>query len=161
VIGRVECPRCGAVSDAAEIWLWINGQGERLQIEAGRIQQSGHVSMFDLACGCKFDTELWRLSVSTQVSTRGSSQMISVTPIPAVEAMSQRTAEIARAGEQRVEFAGYVVAGHDGGPILKIDWDGDVHATPRDGEIELLACRRAGYSDYRLYGLIEIGDSGG
>jgi hypothetical protein len=60
--------------------------------------------MFDLACGCKFDTELWRLSVSTQVSTRGSSQRISVTPIPVVEAMSQRTAEIARAGEQQVGF---------------------------------------------------------
>jgi hypothetical protein len=143
----VECPRCGLATEADGIWLWVGGQGERLRIERGSIQQSGHVDVFDLACGCKFDTELWRLSVQTSMSLRGGHTSIRVTPVAAVP--------------RGQEFAGYVIAGHDGGPILKIDWDGDVHATPRDGEIELLECRRAGYSDYRLYGLVEIGDSGG
>jgi hypothetical protein len=85
-VGRVECPRCGRVTEAAGIWLWVDGQGERLRVENGSIQQSGHVSVFDLACGCKFDTELWRLSAQTSVSLRGGSFSVRVTPIAAVPA---------------------------------------------------------------------------
>jgi hypothetical protein len=81
VNGRVECPRCGRVTEASGIWLWVDGQGERLQIEAGRIQQSGHVAVFDLVCGCKFDTELWTLRITSSLSLRsGTSVSISVHP---------------------------------------------------------------------------------
>jgi adenine-specific DNA methylase len=84
-MGRVECPRCGRVTEAAGIWLWVAGQGERLRVENGRIVQSGHASVFDLACGCKFDTELWRLSVSTRVSVAsGASVDVHVTPVAAI-----------------------------------------------------------------------------
>jgi hypothetical protein len=57
------------------------------------------------------------------------------------------------------EFAGYVIAGPDVSPsqsTLKIDWDGEVHPTSRDAEISLLECRRRGYEDYGLYGLVQI-----
>jgi len=142
-VGSVECPRCGRVTEAAGIWLWVDGQGERLRVEDGRIVQSGHVAVFDLACGCKFDTDLWALGVLTSVSPlSGTKVTVRITAVPAV-----------RRGE---EFAGYVVAGRDGGPILKIDWDGHVHPTSRDAEISLLECHRDGYEDYGLYGLVQI-----
>jgi hypothetical protein len=85
VTGYVECPRCGRATEADGIWLWVGGQAERLQVENGSIRQSGHVDVFDLACGCKFDTELWRLSVQTSMSLRGGhTTSIRVAPVAAV-----------------------------------------------------------------------------
>jgi len=81
-MGSVECPRCGRTTEAAGIWLWVNGMGERLTIEEGRIQQSGHVDVFDLACGCKFDTHLWELRIRSSVTLqRGGSVEVRVVPI--------------------------------------------------------------------------------
>lgn len=89
--GTVECPRCGRATDADGIWLWVGGQAHRLQVIAGRIQQSGHVDVFDLACGCKFNTDLWSLAVSTSVSaSRGQSVTIRVTPMPVISASELR-----------------------------------------------------------------------
>jgi hypothetical protein len=66
----VTCPRCGRTTDLALAWAWVGGVGERLTLGAGRVRASGHVDVLDLACGCRFDTELWDLRVSTSVSLR-------------------------------------------------------------------------------------------
>ena len=109
-MGSVECPRCGRVTEAAGVWLWVDGQGERLRVKNGSIQQSGHVTVFDLACGCKFDTDLWTLGVTTNVSSRaGRSVSFRVTPIaatPAAVAQSregQQLAEIRSAMQRAVD----------------------------------------------------------
>lgn len=82
-IGTVLCPRCNRATEAAGIWLWMGGQAHRLQVQGGRIQQSGHVDMFDLACGCKFDTKLWDLRMTASVSARrGAAMDVYVTAKP-------------------------------------------------------------------------------
>lgn len=140
--GTVECPRCGRATAPSAIWLWIGGQAERLTIENGRIVQAGHVDMFDLACGCKFDTDLWTLSVTSILSLRQGTRVdVMVVAKPAV---------------RREPYAGYVIAGRDGGPELKIDWDGEIHSTERDAGIALLECHRYGYEDYRVFGLVQV-----
>lgn len=81
MLGQVECPRCGRTSQADGIWVWVSGQGERLNVEAGRIVQSGPAQLFDLPCGCKFTVALWNLRVRSEVSTvRGGNVMVRVEP---------------------------------------------------------------------------------
>lgn len=81
--GFVECPRCHQKTEAAKMWLWSDGYGRRLLVRNGSIVQNGHIDVFDLACGCVFDTQLWALTVRSEVSPRlGPSVRSSVTIVP-------------------------------------------------------------------------------
>lgn len=104
----VTCPRCDRRTEAKKIWIWVvdsgsaslrqveqqssdtlagarsrrgQGQAEPLRLVRGEIRQSGAAELFDLACGCAFDTRMWKLRVRSTVSIRtGGSMSIHVEP---------------------------------------------------------------------------------
>lgn len=53
------------------------------------------------------------------------------------------------------QVAGYIVAGPEAGRLVQ-DWDGVVHPTKGSGLGSLAECHAAGYTDWRLYAMIEV-----
>jgi hypothetical protein len=58
------------------------------------------------------------------------------------------------------DVAGYIVAGPEGGRLVE-NWDAEVHPTLDAGQESLAECHAAGYTDWRLYAMTEVGTTGG